>query len=496
MLGKNSYIAHGAFLHLHRIVKQPGNILGPQANHTAAIHEQRNRIILVHPRIPFLWAFPILSGLLRMARPASGLIFRNRLHFPVGTLPEQIKQGRRQGFRGRFHILQFFRENSIRFQAFQNIIHQGFRPQLVHLDGGHHRFWSQLDADKALNPAHQRKIAAPYKRNGFSLAPGARSAADAVHVILRIARQFKIHHGIHIVHVQAPGGNIRSYQQAEAPLAERVHHTLPHDLGHVTVKTVNGIPPGRQAVHDVIHHFLGIGEHQPHLDLSRIQQAAEYLNPGRKHHLVIKLLNRGYRQRRPFNRNLNGILHKTAHQPVDLRRHGGGEKQGLLRFRHGLRDAFDIFQESHVQHLVRFIQNQHAEMVQAQGSGLHQVHHAARGTYHELHAAAQRIQLGAEGGTAINGHRGNAVHEQGQLVHLPANLHGQFPRGTQGQHLDGALIRINALQGRNGKRKRFAGTGMGKPHNIRPSDGRGNGLFLDGGRGVEAENLDGLQNFR
>ena len=53
-----------------------------------------------------------------------------------------------------------------------------------------------------------------------------------------------------------------------------------------------------------------------------------------------------------------------------------------------------------------------------------------------------------------------------------------------------------ALQGRNGKRKRFAGTGMGKPHNIRPSDGRGNGLFLDGGRGVEAENLDGLQNFR
>ena len=46
-------------------------------------------------------------------------------------------------------------------------------------------------------------------------------------------------------------------------------------------------------------------------------------------------------QRRPFNGNLDGLLHEPAHQTVDFRRHGSGKKQGLLRFRHGIRNAHE-----------------------------------------------------------------------------------------------------------------------------------------------------------
>ena len=35
MLGENPDIAHGALLHFHRIVKQSGDVLGPQADHLA-----------------------------------------------------------------------------------------------------------------------------------------------------------------------------------------------------------------------------------------------------------------------------------------------------------------------------------------------------------------------------------------------------------------------------------------------------------------------------
>ena len=190
------------------------------------------------------------------------------------------------------------------------------------------------------------------------------SLAQLVTAIQAGFSTYWFHHGIHIVHIQAASGNIRRHQKAQAPLAEGIHHALPHHLGHIPMKAIHRITAGRQTVHHVIHHLFGIGEHQPHFNLSGVKQPAEYLNPGGKHHFVINLFNGRHRQRRPFNGNLDGLLHEPAHQTVDFRRHGSGKKQGLLRFRHGLRNAFDVFQKTHIQHLVRLIQNQHAESVQ------------------------------------------------------------------------------------------------------------------------------------
>ena len=316
------------------------------------------------PGITLLRALRLLPGLRHTPRPAGGLVFRNGLHFPVRTFPEQVKQGRSHGLRRSLHFLQFLRQHGIRLETFQDIIHQGLCPELVHLNGSQHRFRSQLNADETFNAAHQGKITAPHKSDGLPLAAGACRAADAVHVILRITRQFKIHHGIHIVHIQAASGNIRRHQKAQAPLAEGIHHALPHHLGHIPMKAIHRITAGRQTVHHVIHHLFGIGEHQPHFNLSGVKQPAEHLNPGGKHHFVINLFNGRHRQRRPFNGNLDGLLHEPAHQAADFRRHGSGEKQGLLLFRHSVRDMFDIFQKPHIQHLVRFIQNQHAETIQ------------------------------------------------------------------------------------------------------------------------------------
>ena len=62
--------------------------------------------------------------------------------------------------------------------------------------------------------------------------------------------------------------------------------------------------------------------------------------------------------RRPRHFDAHRIVQELLGDAPDLRRHGGGEEQGLAGERHELADALDVGNEAHVEHAVGFVDDQ------------------------------------------------------------------------------------------------------------------------------------------
>jgi hypothetical protein len=81
-------------------------------------------------------------------------------------------------------------------------------------------------------------------------------------------------------------------------------------------------------------------------------------------------------------------------------------------------------------------------------------------------------------------------------VDLRADLHGQFARRAEDQHLRAAVSRVSELDGRQAKGERFARAGLALAHDVTPGEGDWDGLGLDGGGLLKALGLNGLEEFR
>ena len=89
---------------------------------------------------------------------------------------------------------------------------------------------------------------------------------------------------------------------------------------------------------------------------------------------------------------------RVLHMGADQVGHGffdsGGEKKSLPAFRHVLQDLLERRQEAHVQHAVRFIQNQHAYAAQLDQFPVEEIAQASRRRNDDLRALADIAQLG------------------------------------------------------------------------------------------------------
>ena len=89
--------------------------------------------------------------------------------------------------------------------------------------------------------------------------------------------------------------------------------------------------------------------------------------------------------------------HRVAQQRLgqlaDLRRHGGGEQRRLPVGRQGGDDAADVADEAEIEHAVRLVEHEVADLVQLQFAGGHQVADAAGRADHDVGAAAHPLHL-------------------------------------------------------------------------------------------------------
>ena len=109
----------------------------------------------------------------------------------------------------------------------------------------------------------------------------------------------------------------------------------------------------------------------------------------------------------------------------DRRRHGGREQQRAALFRRFGEDEFQLFAETQIKHLVRFIQHHGADVGQVDVVAFDVVAQAARCRDDDMCATVQRTAFGA----CV--HAANAGgHDRTGLAIQPrqfaADLHGQF----------------------------------------------------------------------
>ena len=116
----------------------------------------------------------------------------------------------------------------------------------------------------------------------------------------------------------------------------------------------------------------------------------------------------------------------------------------------------DVVTEAHVEHPVHLVEDDDLERVELQRAALHVVHDATGRADDDLRAGRQRAELPLVGLAAVDRHLHQALLEQRQLAELLGHLHRQFARRAEHEHLHLAHPHLHLLDGRDGKRRRFA----------------------------------------
>lgn len=191
--------------------------------------------------------------------------------------------------------------------------------------------------------------------------------------------------------------------------------------------------------------------------------------------------------------NANGIGEAPLREGLDGRRHGGGKEQRLAVIPGAEVDDFpDLRKETHVEHAVHFIEDEHLDFAKAHGGAVEMVDEAPGGGDDDVSACGELFGLGAKADAAI---------EQGDFhagvfavfFELFGDLVGEFAGGFEYEDLGFAHFG-DLREGGEGEGGGFSGACLGGADDVLAFENNRNRLGLDWRwRGVTGF-LNGFQN--
>jgi len=119
------------------------------------------------------------------------------------------------------------------------------------------------------------------------------------------------------------------------------------------------------------------------LDLQHAGERIELLPLG---HVEVALIDGGHGDRLRLDGDALGITEIARGDLPDRRRHRRREERHLPRGRHLAQDPLDVFEEAHVQHLVRFVEDDHANRIESKGAATQMIHDASGRADDDVHA--------------------------------------------------------------------------------------------------------------
>ena len=233
-----------------------------------------------------------------------------------------------------------------------------------------------------------------------------------------------------------------------------------------------------QHLSQLVHHDFRIAEDQAEIGLVILQEP----DTGRLlillSHLIVSLGDQ--RNGQLLRRHLHqpGILLEPVRNLQNGLGHGCREKGGLVLPGNLPENQLHVLPEPHVQHFIRLVQHHHIHIVQLYRMTAHMIHDAPGRTHDNLHIP-EPPDLLADLLPTVDGQHFNAVHIFCNVADLLRRLHCQFSGGTEDHRLQPAQVRVDLLQGRDGKGRRLARTGLCLPDNILIFQQIGNRLHLD-----------------
>ena len=300
-------------------------------------------------------------------------------------------------------------------------------------------------------------------------------------IIFVFLRDIIVDDAVHIVHIDAPGGNIRGNQDGQLSIPEPLHGLFPLTLADIAVDAVAVQSHTLEIVTQSLAHMLGVAEnHHPFKALGLNQPVGAlclFQGCAAQAELVdvrpILLL------------CLHSDLHLVALVHPGHRHHllrdGGREQSQIFPVFGLLNDSGDILEKAHVQHPVGFIQHHRLHLVQMDGLPVVMIHQTTRCCHHNLGLALQLLDLSADAGAAVEHRHPDSLIKGQQTPKLVPNLDGQLPGGSQNQPLNTVAFRVDMLNHGNAEGKGLTGASGCLGNYILPLQKMRNGLRLNGG---------------
>ena len=287
----------------------------------------------------------------------------------------------------------------------------------------------------------------------------------------------------HPGNIDPPGRDIGGDQNGRLAGFEPLQRPVALSLAFVAMDGIR-LEPGRD---QVFHHPLAAvfcpAEYQGHLALMGGQaflKKRQFFRLGQKMHRLGDPI-----RNLPHRRDLDphGIIQIGLRNLFHLLGHCRGKQHRLSAAGHQRRDLAQGVDKAHIQHLIRLVEHQKPGLVQAHGLALQMINQPPGCRHQDIHPPAQPFGL--------HRHRLPADHKADAQMGLAGkgeqgigNLACQFPCRRQDQRPRGLGRRAGPggqqfLHDRQAKCRRFAGAGLGQPHDIAARQRLGDGPGLD-----------------
>src|SRR5207247_413944 len=125
----------------------------------------------------------------------------------------------------------------------------------------------------------------------------------------------------------------------------------------------------------------------------------------------------------------------------------GGQQHGLSLGRQAAQDSFDVWTEANVQHAVRLIEHDVADLAKLEHASPHVVNDAAGSTDHDVASAYQFVDLASQRMAATQAHDAQATAIR-QPFGFAFDLHREFACRGKNQRLRLQTVLHDALQDR------------------------------------------------
>jgi hypothetical protein len=354
------------------------------------------------------------------------------------------------------------------------------------------------DAGELLDDAQVVLLVRLDEREGAAGATHAAGAADAVHVGLGLVRQVEVDDVARGGHVDAAAGDVGGDHDGGRAFAEGAHGALALALAHVALQGDRLVAGALQLRSQALGQVFRAGEDH---DLVRLLLGQEGQQASRLLGLLqrdLELLGQRRRDLAGLDLDVHGVLEEALRQAADGVGHRGGEQAGLPLGRHGAQDAFDIGQETHVEHAVGLVEDQQLHLVQAGVALLEVVEESARRGHEDGRGVgAQVAGLVAEADAAedVEDAHAGALGDLGEFV---GDLDGQFTGGDEHEGDDAAAGRqlAGVLHGGDAEGGRLAGARAGLGQKVAAGEEVRDGLGLDGAGRLVPHRGDGVEGSR
>ncbi len=293
-----------------------------------------------------------------------------------------------------------------------------------------------------------------------------------------------------IVDVQTTRGDIGCDQHLQLVATETFQHTFAGILIQVTVDGFGWDSAHDEFVGESRGLGAGAGKDQRAVNGFDLEQAGQRVGLVVLVDKVIALLCGRKGERALLDDDRLRGAHEAVRQFANPRGHGRAEQRSLPFGRGHCKNLFDLFDESHVEHFVGFVEDDGFDFAQIQDAAFQQIVQTSRGANDNIYAALETVDLRAVGLPAIDG-EDSRPQILAVLDHRIGNLQGKLTGGRKHQGLR-ILLMFKVLKNGEGEGGGFACACLGLTDHVRAGEHERNHARLNGGWLGIAEFGDGL----